>query len=85
MKMKPSNYTMIVSCAIAGLVLAGCAQQQQRGKYHPAAARRQSQREQAPEQPAPHAQDHLQRPDVGSDQDEQDDASRSRAGERVHG
>ena len=31
------------------------------------------------------AQDHLQRPDVGSDQDEQDDATRSRAGQRVHG
>jgi hypothetical protein len=31
MKKKPSSYTLIVSCAIAGLVLAGCAQQQQRG------------------------------------------------------
>ena len=34
MKEKPSNYTIIVSCALAGLLLAGCAQQQQRGKYH---------------------------------------------------
>ena len=29
---------MIMSCALAGLLLAGCAQQQQRGKYRPATA-----------------------------------------------
>ena len=35
MKVKASNYsTITVSCALAGLLLAGCAQQQQRGKYH---------------------------------------------------
>jgi uncharacterized repeat protein (TIGR01451 family) len=38
MKKKPGNYTMIASCVLASLVLAGCAQQQQRGKYRPAAA-----------------------------------------------
>jgi len=42
MKAKPSNYAtnyaMIVSCALAGLLVAGCAQQQQRGRYHPSTA-----------------------------------------------
>ncbi|MCX6928689.1 MAG: hypothetical protein NT154_36575 [Verrucomicrobia bacterium] len=34
MKTKLSSYTVIMSCTLAGLLLAGCAQQQQRGKYH---------------------------------------------------
>lgn len=40
MKKKPGNYSMIVSCTIAGLVLAGCAQQQQQqqGRYKPSPA-----------------------------------------------
>ena len=33
MKLKPTNYALIAICA-AGLMAAGCAQQQQRGKYH---------------------------------------------------
>jgi uncharacterized repeat protein (TIGR01451 family) len=37
MKVKPSR--LILSSALAGLVLAGCAQQQQRGNYRPAAAK----------------------------------------------
>ncbi len=35
MKVKPANQIILLSCALAGLMLAGCAQQQQRGRYHP--------------------------------------------------
>jgi uncharacterized repeat protein (TIGR01451 family) len=48
MKIRTGKYTMIVSGALAGLLLAGCAQQQQRGRYHPAPAVTQT-----PEQPPP--------------------------------
>jgi uncharacterized repeat protein (TIGR01451 family) len=52
MKQSTSNYAMIVSCALASLLLAGCAQQQQRGRYHAEPAVTQAP-EKAPEQPAP--------------------------------
>jgi uncharacterized repeat protein (TIGR01451 family) len=38
MKVTTTNQAIVLSCALAGLVLAGCAQQQQRGAYHPAPA-----------------------------------------------
>jgi uncharacterized repeat protein (TIGR01451 family) len=34
MKLKLTNYELFASCALAGLLAAGCAQQQQHGKYH---------------------------------------------------
>ena len=37
MKLKPTNYALIAICA-AGLMAAGCAQQQQKGKYHATSA-----------------------------------------------
>ena len=37
MKLKPINYELFASCVIAGLLAAGCAQQQQHGQYHPTA------------------------------------------------
>lgn len=38
MKSKLSKNAMILNCALAGLLLAGCAQQQQRGRYKPTPA-----------------------------------------------
>src|SRR5215467_17088 len=35
MKVKPSNCSKILSCALAGLMVAGCAQQQRRPKPQP--------------------------------------------------
>jgi len=51
MKMKPTKYALILSCGLAGLVLAGCAQQQQRAKYEPVPVVTQAPAK-APEQPA---------------------------------
>ncbi|HOX56218.1 MAG TPA: hypothetical protein P5205_04360 [Candidatus Paceibacterota bacterium] len=48
MKKKPSNHIVIVSCALAGLLVAGCAQQQQRAMYQSSPAVTQ-----APPPPAP--------------------------------
>ena len=54
MKIELSSYRIITSCALAGLLLAGCAQQQQRGKYRPAAATTPAPVvEKAPEAPPP--------------------------------
>jgi uncharacterized repeat protein (TIGR01451 family) len=52
MKVRPTNHVVILSCALAGLLVAGCAQQQQQGKYHPAPAVAKAP-EKAPEAPAP--------------------------------
>src|SRR5262249_15281163 len=39
MKFKPTGYATIVSCALASIIMAGCAQQQQQqGRYHPTPA-----------------------------------------------
>src|SRR5215467_6102870 len=35
MKLEPSNYSMLLSCALAGLMVAGCAQQQRRARAQP--------------------------------------------------
>jgi uncharacterized repeat protein (TIGR01451 family) len=53
MKLKQTGYALLASCAVVGLLLAGCAQQQQAGKYRPAPAAAKAP-EKAPEpQPQP--------------------------------
>jgi uncharacterized repeat protein (TIGR01451 family) len=52
MKAKPTKQIIIMSCTIAGLLLAGCAQQQQRGRYQASPAVTKAP-EKAPPQPAP--------------------------------
>ena len=53
MKIGTIKYTIIVSGALAGLLLAGCAQQQQRGKYHAQPAVTQAPESAPPPAPAP--------------------------------
>ena len=53
MKKTTSSYTMIVSCALAGVLVAGCAQQQQRAKYQPEPAVTQAPAPQPAPAPAP--------------------------------